>query len=142
VLDTRVRELGLPNVSMLPLQEGEDYRALLADVDVCFITQQAGRGTRSFRANFWGCSRRVSRSSSSPMRRVSSRGQSAKGNTDSAWRRDSQRNWHALWTRSLRIRSVSPAYSTAGQQYVQQWEKTAVMENFERELVRLATESL
>jgi hypothetical protein len=31
------------------------------------------------------------------------------------------------------------AYSAAGQQYVQQWEKSAVMENFERELVRLAT---
>ena len=33
------------------------------------------------------------------------------------------------------------AYSAAGLQYVQQWEKTAVMENFERELVRLAIQS-
>jgi flagellar motor switch protein FliG len=32
-------------------------------------------------------------------------------------------------------------YSAAGLEYVQQWEKTAVMENFERELTQLAVES-
>src|SRR5439155_21622449 len=31
----RVHELKSRNVTMLPLQEGEDYRALLVDADVC-----------------------------------------------------------------------------------------------------------
>lgn len=47
-LTQRVRELKLPNVSMLPLQAGRDYRALLADADVCFITQQVGAGNSFF----------------------------------------------------------------------------------------------
>src|SRR2546423_9704175 len=34
----------LPNFSMLPLQAGSDYSALLVDADVCFITQQGGAG--------------------------------------------------------------------------------------------------
>jgi colanic acid biosynthesis glycosyl transferase WcaI len=50
----RVRELKLRNVTMLPLQEGEDYRALLADADVCFITQQAGSGNSFFPSKLLG----------------------------------------------------------------------------------------
>src|SRR3954454_18234685 len=38
VLAARAREMGLPNFSMLPLQEGRDYQSLLVDADVCFIT--------------------------------------------------------------------------------------------------------
>ena len=54
VLEDRVRRLGLANVRMLPLQEGQDYRALLVDADVCFITQQAGSGNSFFPSKLLG----------------------------------------------------------------------------------------
>jgi colanic acid biosynthesis glycosyl transferase WcaI len=50
----RVREMKLPNVSMLPLQAGRDYRALLVDADLCFITQQAGSGNSFFPSKLLG----------------------------------------------------------------------------------------
>lgn len=53
-LERRVRELKLPNVTMLPLQAGRDYRALLVDADVCFITQQAGSGNSFFPSKLLG----------------------------------------------------------------------------------------
>ncbi len=54
LLEQRVRELKLPNVTMLPLQAGRDYRALLVDADVCFITQQAGSGNSFFPSKLLG----------------------------------------------------------------------------------------
>jgi colanic acid biosynthesis glycosyl transferase WcaI len=54
ILAQRVRELKLRNITMIPLQKGEDYRALLADVDVCFITQQAGSGNSFFPSKLLG----------------------------------------------------------------------------------------
>lgn len=53
-LEQRVRELNLPNVSMFPLQQGPDYRALLVDADLCFITQQAGSGNSFFPSKLLG----------------------------------------------------------------------------------------
>jgi colanic acid biosynthesis glycosyl transferase WcaI len=53
-LATRAREMKLPNFSMLPLQAGLDYRALLVDADVCFITQQAGAGNSFFPSKLLG----------------------------------------------------------------------------------------
>jgi colanic acid biosynthesis glycosyl transferase WcaI len=53
-LAARVRELRLPNVRMLPLQQGDDYSALLVDADVCFITQQAGSGNSFFPSKLLG----------------------------------------------------------------------------------------
>ena len=40
------------------LQQGEDYIALLADADVCFITQQSGTGNPFFPSNSFGALRR------------------------------------------------------------------------------------
>jgi putative colanic acid biosynthesis glycosyltransferase WcaI len=54
VLAARAREMKLPNVSMLPLQAGRDYRALLVDADLCFITQQAGAGNSFFPSKLLG----------------------------------------------------------------------------------------
>ena len=54
VLAARAREMALPNFSMLPLQQGRDYRALLVDADVCFITQQAGAGNSFFPSKLLG----------------------------------------------------------------------------------------
>ena len=50
----RAREMQLPNFSMLPLQRGRDYHALLVDADVCFITQQAGAGNSFFPSKLLG----------------------------------------------------------------------------------------
>lgn len=54
VLAARARELNLPNFSMLPLQADRDYRALLVDADLCFITQQAGAGNSFFPSKLLG----------------------------------------------------------------------------------------
>ena len=43
-LQRRVQELGLKNVSMLPLQPAKDYHAMLADADLCLVTQMHGSG--------------------------------------------------------------------------------------------------
>jgi colanic acid biosynthesis glycosyl transferase WcaI len=53
-LATQAEEMKLPNFSMLPLQAGRDYRALLIDADVCFITQQAGAGNSFFPSKLLG----------------------------------------------------------------------------------------
>ena len=38
----------LPNLTLLPLQDDEAYREMMADTDVCLITQQAGTGQYFF----------------------------------------------------------------------------------------------
>jgi len=53
-LAARAREMKLPNFNLLPLQFGRDYRALLVDADVCFITQQAGAGNSFFPSKLLG----------------------------------------------------------------------------------------
>ncbi|MGI8437849.1 MAG: WcaI family glycosyltransferase [Chthoniobacterales bacterium] len=53
-LKEQVRQLGLPNVTMLPLQEGVNYTSLLNDADVCFITQQSGSGNSFFPSKLLG----------------------------------------------------------------------------------------
>ncbi|MFN2477040.1 MAG: WcaI family glycosyltransferase [Chthoniobacterales bacterium] len=54
VLTEQIRALQLPNVSLLPLQAGENYRELLADADLCFITQQSGSGNSFFPSKLLG----------------------------------------------------------------------------------------
>jgi colanic acid biosynthesis glycosyl transferase WcaI len=53
-LAARAREMKLPNFSMLPLQAGVDYQALLSNADLCFITQQAGAGNSFFPSKLLG----------------------------------------------------------------------------------------
>ena len=53
-LAAQAQEMKLPNFSMLPLQAGRDYRALLVDADLCFITQQAGAGNSFFPSKLLG----------------------------------------------------------------------------------------
>jgi len=47
-LEKDALSLKLDNVSMLPLQFGEDYQELLVDADVSLITQQSGSGNAFF----------------------------------------------------------------------------------------------
>ena len=53
-LAEQAQRLELPNVKMLPLQQGADYNLLLADSDVCFITQQSGSGNSFFPSKLLG----------------------------------------------------------------------------------------
>ena len=48
VLERDAQSRSLTNVSMLPLQFGEDYKELLVDADVSLITQQSGSGNAFF----------------------------------------------------------------------------------------------
>ncbi len=54
VLEEQIRELGLPNMTMLPLQQGANYTALLEEADLCFITQQSGSGNSFFPSKLLG----------------------------------------------------------------------------------------
>ena len=47
-LEAAIREQGLGNLTLLPLQPEEGYREMLVDADVCLITQQAGSGAAFF----------------------------------------------------------------------------------------------
>ena len=141
VLAARVRELGLPNVTMLPLQEGEDYRSLLADVDVCFITQQAGAGNSFFPSKLLGLL-----AQGKPVIIVADReSELARSVGEGGYGFSLPPGQPAELASALDALAADPQrlaqYSAAGQQYVQQWEKTAVMENFEGELTRLALET-
>ena len=141
VLAARVRELGLPNVTMLPLQQGEDYRSLLADVDVCFITQQAGAGNSFFPSKLLGLL-----AQGKPVIIVADpESELARSVGEGGYGFSLPPGQPAELASALDALAADPQrlaqYSTAGQQYVQQWEKTAVMENFELELKRLALES-
>ena len=51
-LAARAREMKLTNLSLLPFED--DYRALLVDTDVCFITQQVGSGNSFFPSKLLG----------------------------------------------------------------------------------------
>jgi colanic acid biosynthesis glycosyl transferase WcaI len=47
-LEHETRSRDLANISLLPLQFGEDYKELLVDADVSLITQQSGSGNAFF----------------------------------------------------------------------------------------------
>ena len=43
-IEAQIRQGNLPNLTLLPLQEDGDYLQMMADTDLCLITQQAGTG--------------------------------------------------------------------------------------------------
>jgi colanic acid biosynthesis glycosyl transferase WcaI len=45
----------LGNVTLLPLQPDEDYRRMMADADVCVISQRAGGGAAFFPSKLLSC---------------------------------------------------------------------------------------
>lgn len=54
VIAEQIRALQRPNVTLLPLQKGDDYTALLTAADLCFITQQSGSGNSFFPSKLLG----------------------------------------------------------------------------------------
>lgn len=136
-LTQRVRELKLPNVSMLPLQAGRDYRALLVDADVCFITQQAGAGNSFFPSKLLGLlaeSKTVVTVAAPECELALSLAEGKFGeNVPPARARELADLLEALAGDPRRLAE----YGAAGRRYVEQFEKRRVMENFLGELAGL-----
>ncbi|HEV2840282.1 MAG TPA: WcaI family glycosyltransferase [Chthoniobacterales bacterium] len=134
-LERRVRELRLPNVTMLPLQAGRDYRALLVDADVSFITQQAGSGNSFFPSKLLGLlaeSKPVITVAAPECELALSLAEGKFGvNVPPGHAQELADLLDALAHAPRRLAE----YGAAGRRYVEQFEKNRVMENFRRELV-------
>jgi colanic acid biosynthesis glycosyl transferase WcaI len=134
LLAQRVRELKLPNVSMLPLQEGRDYRALLVDADICFITQQIGAGNSFFPSKLLGLlaeSKPVVTVAAPECELALSLVEGQFGvNVPPGHARELSDLLEALAHDPVRLAE----YGAAGRRYVEQFEKGRVMENFLGEL--------
>lgn len=136
-LAQRVSELKLPNVSMLPLQAGRNYRALLVDADVCFITQQAGAGNSFFPSKLLGLlaeSKTVVTVAAPECELALSLAEGGFGeNVPPGRARELADLLEALARDPWRLAE----YGAAGRRYVEQFEKGRVMENFLGELAVL-----
>ena len=133
-LAQRVRELKLGNVTMVPLQEGRDYRALLEDVDVCFITQQAGSGNSFFPSKLLGllaATKPVVTVAAPECELALSLEEGKFGvNIPPGHPQQLADLLDALAQDPQRL----AAYGVAGRSYVEQFEKRRVLENFLKEL--------
>jgi colanic acid biosynthesis glycosyl transferase WcaI len=136
-LAQRIRELNLPNVRMLPLQAGEDYRALLVDADICFITQQVGAGNSFFPSKLLGLlaeSKPVVTVAAPECELALSVAEGKFGvNVPPGRSRELAELLDALAQDPQRLAE----YGAAGRRYVEQFEKDAVFQNFAAELESL-----
>jgi len=132
-LARRVRELELPNVSLLPFQA--NYRGLLGDADVCFITQQAGAGNSFFPSKLLGLlaeSKPVVTVAAPECELALALAEGKFGvNVPPGRPRELADLLDSLAQDPARL----AAYGAAGRRYVEQFEKNRVMENFLAELV-------
>ncbi len=138
VLAEQARQLGLPNVKMLPLQKGRDYTALLEDADLCFITQQSGSGNSFFPSKLLGLL-----AQSKPVITVADpESELAEAtvvggfgfNIPPGRPEEVAKALDELAGDAARLQ----AFGAAGRVYVQQFEKTHVFESFLRELETMA----
>jgi colanic acid biosynthesis glycosyl transferase WcaI len=137
-LATRAREMQLPNFSMLPLQAGGDYRALLVDADLCFITQQAGAGNSFFPSKLLGLlaeSKPVVTVAAPECELALSLQEGGFGvNIAPGQPRELAALLDSLANDPARL----AAFGIAGRHYVEQFEKGKVMRDFAGELESLA----
>ena len=138
-LAQRIKESNLPNVSMLPLQVGWDYRALLVDADVCFITQQAGSGNSFFPSKLLGLL-----AESKPVVTVAApECELALAVNEGQFGVNVPPGRTGDLATLLDQLAADPAqlasFGAAGRKYVEQFEKQRVFENFMRELALLGT---
>ncbi len=137
-LKEQVRQLGLPNVTMLPLQEGVNYTSLLNDADVCFITQQSGSGNSFFPSKLLGLL-----AQSKPVITVADpESELAEAAVEGRFGVNIPPGQPHAVADLLDQLAGDPgrlrAFGEAGNIYVQQFEKTHVFESFLRELEVLA----
>lgn len=134
VLTEQIRTLQLPNVSMLPLQAGENYRELLADADLCFVTQQSGSGNSFFPSKLLGLlaqSKAVITVADPESELAEAVVQGGFGvNIPPGNPREVAELLDAIASDPERLRQ----YGAAGRVYVQQFDKAHVFQSFEREL--------
>ena len=138
VLQCRVAELRLPNVSMLPLQEGRAYRNLLDGVDVCFITQQSGSGNSFFPSKLLGLL-----AAGKPVVTVAMpEGELAQATVSGGFGRNVEPGQPEKLAAVLEEMSGDPTmlerYALAGKEFVQQFERRRVLSAFAREIDLLA----
>jgi colanic acid biosynthesis glycosyl transferase WcaI len=128
------RERKLPNISMLPFQPTEDYRALLVDADVCFITQRADAGNSFFPSKLLGLL-----AEARPVITVAAPGCElalalAEGRFGVNVAPGHPQELADLLDSLVNDPERLAAYGAAGRRYVQQFEQTRVFENFWGEL--------
>jgi colanic acid biosynthesis glycosyl transferase WcaI len=137
-LAARARDMRLPNFSMLPLQRERDYRALLLEADVCFITQQAGAGNSFFPSKLLGIlaeSKAVVTVAAPECELALSLREGNFGVNVPPGRPD---ELAALLDSLSSDQERLWIYGANGRRYVEQFEKSRVMRNFAEELRRLA----
>ena len=133
-LAARAREMQLPNFNLLPLQKGRDYRALLVDADLCFITQQAGAGNSFFPSKLLGLlaeSKPVVTVAAPECELALSLAEGNFGVNVPPGRPD---ELAALLNSLVNDRERLWIYGANGRRYVEQFEKQRVMQNFAGEL--------
>ncbi len=136
-LAEQIRVLQLPNISMLPLQEGENYISLLNDSDLCFITQQSGSGNSFFPSKLLGLL-----AQSKPVITVADPESElaeavAEGNFGRNIRPGRPGEIATVLDEIASDRERLTSWGRSGREYVQQFEKTQVFEDFLRELETL-----
>jgi len=130
--ETRVRNLS--NVSMLPLQFGEDYKELLVDADVSLITQQSGSGNAFFPSKLL-----VTLAYSSPVITVADEGSAlarvvADGKFGTNVIPDKPELLANVLRESARNRQQLPERGRAGRIYIERFEQGKVLSKFIDEL--------
>lgn len=141
VLGARIRERELPNMTMLPLQQGADYTALLQDADVCFITQQTGSGNSFFPSKLLGLLAQAK-----PVVTVADpESELAEATRSGGFGLNIAPGNPAEVARTLDVLASDPvrleAFGVAGRIYVRQFEKEHVFASFLTELKTLALSS-
>ena len=137
VLSEHIRAQQLANISMLPLQQGADYTALLNAADLCFITQQSGSGNSFFPSKLLGLL-----AQSKPVITVADpESELAEAVTEGAFGRNIPPGRPQEIAAMLDELSDQPnrlaEYGASGNRYVQQFEKEHVFESFLAELESL-----
>jgi colanic acid biosynthesis glycosyl transferase WcaI len=137
MLAARATEMRLPNFSLLPLQPDRDYAALLRDADVCFVTQQAGAGNAFFPSKLLALLAKAK-----PVVTVASPESDlalalAEGNFGVNVQPGRPEELASVLDALAKDPARLAGYGAAGRRYVEQFEKTRVLENFLRELARV-----
>jgi colanic acid biosynthesis glycosyl transferase WcaI len=137
MLAARATEMRLPNFSLLPLQPDRDYVALLRDADVCFITQQAGAGNAFFPSKLLALLAKAK-----PVVTVASPESDlalalVEGNFGVNVPPGRPEELASVLDALAKDPARLAEYGAAGRRYVEQFEKTRVLENFEGELARV-----
>jgi colanic acid biosynthesis glycosyl transferase WcaI len=137
--DARSRNLG--NVSMLPLQFGEDYKELLVDADVSLITQQSGSGNAFFPSKLL-----VTLAYASPVVTVADEGSAlADAVKEGSFGRNlppgNPEQLAQAFRELAQDRQLLRSWGAAGRQYVERFESGNVLREFYKKLETVASQT-